>query len=97
MLLKKKIKLMRQLVKSFSDMTQGVFKKDHYCLHIDYVDGNSKNFCFKRLKTALSQLQAMMGQEKYLNDVEEIYFVLYSESHDMYEIAAYEQGNLRVL
>lgn len=91
MLSKKQIKLIRQSIKLFSDSTQNTFKKEYYCMNIDYTDGTSQKCFFKRLKSALKYLDTLLRGYK----VKEIYFTLQS-INDVFEIALYTDGKLEI-
>lgn len=92
MLSKKQIKLIRKNIKLFSDSTQNTFKKEYYCLYVDYIDGTSQKCSFKRLKSALKYLDTLMQGHK----AREIYFTLQS-INDAFEIAIYIDKKLEIL
>lgn len=42
MLSKKQVKAIRKSIKLFSDDMQNTFKKEYYCLYIEYTDSTSQ-------------------------------------------------------
>lgn len=96
MLSKKQVKAIRKSVKAFSDSTQDTFKKECYCMNIDYTDGTSQKCSFKRLKTALKHLNIIIEYDLYTAKVKEIYFTLQS-INNLFEIALYLDGKLELL
>lgn len=96
MLSKKQVKAIRKSVKVFSDNTQNNFKKECYCMNIDYTDGTSQKCSFKRLKSALKQLDTIIKYDLYTAKVKEIYFTLQSMDN-LFEIALYLNGKLELL
>lgn len=96
MLSKKQVKAIHKSVKVFSDNTQNNFKKEYYCMIIDYTDGTSQKCSFKRLKTALKHLDIIIEYDLYTSKVKEIYFTLQSMDN-LFEIALYLDGKLELL
>lgn len=96
MLSKKQVRAIRKSVKVFSDNTQNNFKKEYYCLYIEYTDGTSQKCSFKRLKSALKQLDIIIKYDLYTAKVKEIYFTLQSMDN-LFEIALYLDGKLELL
>lgn len=96
MLSKKQVKAIRKSVKVFSDNTQNNFKKEYYCLYIEYTDNTNNRYCYKRLKTTLKQLDTIIKYDLYTAKVKEIYFTLQS-INDLFEIALYLDGKLELL
>lgn len=96
MLSKKQVKAIRKSIKLFSDDMQNTFKKEYYCLYIEYTDGTSQKCSFKRLKSALKQLDTIIKYDLYTAKVKEIYFTLQS-INDAFEIALYLNGKLELL
>lgn len=96
MLSKKQVKAIHKSVKVFSDNTQNNFKKEYYCLYIEYTDGTSQKCSFKRLKSALKYLNTIIKYDLYSAKVKEIYFTLQS-MNNLFEIALYLNGKLELL
>lgn len=96
MLSKKQVKAIRKSIKLFSDNMQDTFKKECYCMNIDYTDGTSQKCSFKRLKTALKYLDTIIKYDLYAAKVKEIYFTLQS-INNLFEIALYLDGKLELL
>ena len=92
MLSKKQVKAIRKSIKLFSDDMQNTFKKEYYCLYIEYTNGTSQKCSFKRLKSALKYLDTLMQVHK----AKEIYFTLQS-MNNLFEIALYLNGKLELL
>jgi hypothetical protein len=95
MLSKKQIKLIRKNIKLFSDSTQNTFKKEYYCLYVEYTDNTNNKYCYKRLKTALKHLDTIIEYDLYTAKVKEIYFTLQS-INNLFEIVLYD-GKLEIL
>lgn len=96
MLSKKQVKAIRKSIKLFSDDAQDTFKKECYCVNIDYTDGTSQKCSFKRLKSALKYLDTIIKYDLYTAKVKEIYFTLQSIDN-LFEIALYLDGKLELL
>lgn len=96
MLSKKQVKAIRKSIKLFSDDMQNTFKKEYYCMIIDYTDGTSQKCSFKRLKSALKYLDTIIKYDLYTAKVKEIYFTLQSMDN-LFEIALYLNGKLELL
>lgn len=96
MLSKKQVKAIRKSIKLFSDDMQNAFKKECYCMNINYTDGTSQKCSFKRLKTALKYLDTIIKYDLYTAKVKEIYFTLQS-INNLFEIALYLDGKLELL
>lgn len=92
MLSKKQVKAIRKSIKLFSDDMQNTFKKEYYCLYIEYTNGTSQKCSFKRLKSALKYLDTLMQGHK----AKEIYFTLQS-MNSLFVIALYLNGKLELL
>lgn len=96
MLSKKQVKAIRKSIKLFSDDMQNAFKKECYCMNINYTDGTSQKCSFKRLKTALKHLNIIIEYDLYTAKIKEIYFTLQS-INNLFEIALYLDGKLELL